>query len=107
MGQYPELGPLVQAIEALALHVLSGAFTLDMFRPGLSLTTLVPNSTVVASVVGTGQFAPGTYLDAKFGTPARIVTPNVKSPDCLSLFHIIDEFLLFEETGPALGVSWD
>ncbi len=122
--------------------MLSGAFTLDMFKPGLSIPTLVPNSTVVvsscvrqvstlqmcwdqpsgrdslphaldcplshksdirqtqvrpalqASVVGTGQFAPGTYLDAKFGTPARIVTPNVKSPDCLSLFHIIDEFLV-------------
>jgi hypothetical protein len=29
-----------------------------------------------------------------YGSPARILTPNVKSPDCLSLFHIVDEFLV-------------
>lgn len=92
---------------ALAYHLLSGAYTSDMLKTGLQIPTLLsPNDTLVPTVVGQGQFAAGTYITSKYGTPARVVTPNIKSPDCLSIVHIVDEFLLANQTGSALGINF-
>lgn len=64
-------------------------------RARLSIHCLNPQCPALqVNVIGDGEFAPGTYITSDFGTPARITTPNVKSPDCDSIFHIVDEFLV-------------
>jgi hypothetical protein len=43
---------LCSALQALGYHMVSGAFTFDMFKHGLELPTLVPNASVVVSARG-------------------------------------------------------
>ena len=39
------------------------------------------------------------------GAAGRVVTPNINSPDCPSVVHIIDAFLLPNEVAWDLGLT--